>query len=230
MADPALAPDEADLIAAELALGVLEGEDRVRALRLQLADRNFRTAVLGWQERLSPMLDELRTAEPPDLWHRIERMLEAPRASSIGRRLRAWRISALAASAVAASLAILLAVQPAPQPAPVTPAAIAQLLTREGEALLVVRLDPASGTLRVRAIALPEDRRVPELWVIPAGGAPQSLGLIRRTGTSELAAQPELRALLREGSTIALTLEPAGGAPHRAPTGAILGSAPLSTL
>ena len=234
MPDSALSPEEFDLLAAELALGVSEGEGRVRALRLQLSDRSFRNAVLAWQDRLAPLLAEVPSVETGlNLWPRIEAMLEPAAPTRLVQRLRAWRVGALAASAVAAVLAVLLVVEPAPpvpQPQPVTPAAVAQLLAKSGEALLVVRVDQASGTLRVRAVALPQDRRVPELWVIPAGGAPQSLGLINPSGTSDVALQPALRELLREGSTIAVTLEPADGAPHRAPTGAILGSAPLSTL
>lgn len=232
MADAAPSSEEFDFLAAELALGVVEGEDRVRALRLKLTDRSFRAAVQEWQDRFAPMLAAIPAVEAPEIWPRLEAMLEPVAQTEIVRRLKAWRIAAVAASGVAAALAILLAIEPVPQPQPqpVTEAAVAQLLTKSGEALLVVRLDQASGTLRVRAVALPGGQRVPELWVIPAGGTPQSLGLINRTGTSEFAARPGLRAFLREGSTIAVTLEPSDGAPHQAPSGAILGSAPLSTL
>jgi anti-sigma-K factor RskA len=231
MPEPAVSPEEFDLLAAELALGVIEGEDRVRALRLQLADRNFRAAVLAWHERLAPMLDDLPSAVPgPNVWLRIAAMLEPRAPIGLVRRLRAWRVGAMAASAAAALLAVLLVTRPAPEPAPPTEAAVAQLLDQSGAALLVARYDQASGTLRVRAVRLPEGRRVPELWVIPAGGAPQSLGLISRIGVSNVDAEPALRALLRDGAVIAVTLEPADGVPHQAPSGAILGSAPLSTL
>jgi anti-sigma-K factor RskA len=231
MPESALSPEEFDLLAAELALGVVEGEDRVRALRLQLADRSFRTAVLAWQERLSPMLDDVPSAAPGlQIWPRIAAMLEPRAPVGLIRRLRAWRVGAIAASAAAALLAVLLVTRPMPEPARPTEAAIAQLLDQSGAALLVARYDEASGTLRVRAVRLPDGQRVPELWVIPAGGAPQSLGLINRTGVSNVDAEPALRALLRDGAVIAVTLEPADGVPHQAPSGAILGSAPLSTL
>ncbi|AQR74409.1 anti-sigma factor domain-containing protein [Sphingomonas sp. LM7] len=231
MADAVLSPEEFDLLAAELALGVIEGEDRVRALRLQLADRSFRTAVAAWQERLAPMLAEIPSAAPgTGVWPRIEQMLAPVASGGVLRKLRAWRAGAVAASAAAALFAVLLLTRPAPEPIRPAEAAVAQLLDQSGAALLVARYDQASGTLRVRAVRLPESQRVPELWVVPAGGAPQSLGLINRTGVSNVAAEPAVRALLQDGAVIAVTLEPADGLPHQAPSGAILGSAPLSTL
>ena len=227
-------PEEFDLLAAELALGLLEGEDRVRALRLRLSDRSFRMAVSAWQDRLAPMFAEVPDAEPrPDVWSRVAALLEDRAPNGVVRKLRAWRIGAFAASAVAAGLALLILFAPlrAPRPPqPAQPVAIAQLLDKSGRALLLARLDGESGKLRVQAIQLPEDARVPELWVIPPGGAPLSLGLIGRSGSSDLAADARSRALLRPGSVIAVTLEPADGAPHRAPTGEILGSAPLTAL
>ncbi|UZK67677.1 anti-sigma factor [Sphingomonas sp. M1-B02] len=237
MPDEALSADELDLLAAELALGVLEGEERVRALRLQLSDRSFRVAVAAWQDRLVPMLAHLPDAEPgPALWTRIESQIEDRAPDGIVRRLRAWRTGALSASAVAAALALALLFAPpdAPQPVPPRPAAqpvaVAQLLDKSGQALLVVRVNVATGNLRVRSLDLPDGAGEPELWVIPAGGVPHSLGLIGRNGTSDIAADARTRDYLRPGSVIAVTYEPADGAPHSAPTGDILGTAPLSVL
>lgn len=227
-------PEEFDLLAAELALGLLEGEDRVRALRLRLSDRSFRMAVSAWQDRLAPMLAEVPDAKPgPDLWPRVAALLEDRAPNGVVRKLRAWRLGALAASAMAAGLALLLLFAPlrAPRPPhPVGAVAIAQLLDKSGKPLLLAQLGGENGKLKVQALNLPEGERVPELWVIPPGGTPHSLGLIGRSGTTDLAADARSRALLQPGSVIAVTLEPADGAPHRAPTGEILGSAPLSTL
>jgi anti-sigma-K factor RskA len=139
----------------------------------------------------------------------------------------------MTASAVAAALAVALLFAPLRVPEPVRPVqsvAIAQLLDKSGQALLLVKLDGETGQMRVQSLQLPDSSRVPELWVIPAGGTPHSLGLIGRSGTRDIAANAQNRELLRPGSVIAVTLEPADGAPHRAPTGDILGSAPLSML
>jgi anti-sigma-K factor RskA len=233
MADALPPPEEFDLLAAELALGVLEGDDRLRALRLRLSNRGFRVAVQAWQERLAPMFDEIEPVPAePETWRRIEESLDERAEPGAIRKLRAWRTGAIGAGAVAAALALMLLLPqpPAPQPAP-APAAIAQVTTKSGEALLVAQYDGNTGKLRVRASGLPQIARVPELWVIPQGGAPQSLGSFNRSGPSELSPDPATRALLtRSGSALAVTMEPAEGVPHKAPSGEILGTAPLSAL
>ena len=109
MADAVPTPEEFDLLAAELALGVLEGQDRAQALRLQVSDPLFREAVQAWQARFEPLLHGYPDAEAPDLWHAIEQRLPASGAvargeiSAIERRLRSehWA-NALEAGPVAA--------------------------------------------------------------------------------------------------------------------------------
>lgn len=231
MPETALSPEEFDLLAAELALGVLDGAERVRALRLQLADKSFRMAVLAWQDRLSPLFSEIiEVPAGAGTWAKIEAGLADRAPAGNPRQLRAWRFGALAASAVAAALALVLILQPA-RPIETAPQIeIAQLVSKSGASLLVAQYDQAAGMLRVRAAQLPGDARAPELWVIPKGGAPHSLGLISPSGNSDILADPAQKALLLPGSLLAVTLEPVAGAPHKAPTGEILGSAPLSTL
>ena len=46
-----------DLLAAEYALGLLEGEALLEARGLSATDRDFGDAVDGWLERLAPWLD-----------------------------------------------------------------------------------------------------------------------------------------------------------------------------
>ncbi|MCV6801492.1 anti-sigma factor domain-containing protein, partial [Achromobacter ruhlandii] len=57
-----------------------------------------------------------------------------------------------------------------------------------------------------------------ELWVIPPGQAPQSVGLVAPEG---LTALPRAQGL--EGvQTLAITLEPPGGSPSGKPTGPVI--------
>ena len=64
--------------------------------------------------------------------------------------------------------------------------------------------------------------RVPELWLIPAGQAPRSLGAVAINESQTVTVPEDVRAALVAGSTLAITLEPAAGIPHAAPTGAII--------
>ncbi|WP_245844203.1 anti-sigma factor [Sphingomonas spermidinifaciens] len=233
--------DEDDVLAAETALGVLEGEDRAAAEARRASDPAFAAAVEAWEARLAPFHEEVLPVAPsPDLWSRIEAALPRSAANDSRPAIGGWRAAALSFGGIAAALALVLVTRPATPPAPPAPPAqqqpapapaalIAQLPDAEGASMLAARYDQGDA-LDVRATAIPEGPGEPELWVIPADGAPVSLGQFARSGASRLALAPTTRALLRDGATLALTLEPAEGAPHAAPSGTILGTARLTRI
>jgi|APFEC2959095171_1045051.scaffolds.fasta_scaffold00052_67 anti-sigma-K factor RskA len=225
MAEP-LTPEQ-DLLAAELALGVLEGEEQAQAQRLSLADPAFAAAVDAWRTRFEPLGKGFAEVTPPDLWPAIEARLGDRDTASHVRQLRFWRWSALGSGTLAASLAAMLVFAPAPEPVTVVrevvrapdTMAVAQLGGEAG-ASLAANYDPGQGALRIRAIAMPQSELAPELWVIPADGVPRSLGLVSASGTTNVAVPARLRALIVDGATLAITMEPVDGAPHAAPSSA----------
>jgi anti-sigma-K factor RskA len=217
--DDALTPEERDALAAELALGVLEGEERAQALRLQLADPVFAREVQRWAERLGDLHPGFAEAAPRDLWDAIEARLEAPSVVTLETRLRRWRWSAIGAGLLAASLAVALVVRPVPEPLPPGQAVVAQLGDATNAGMLAANYDVRSGTLRIRAVALPKNKLSPELWVIPADGVPRSLGLVAKRGVTEVAVSDQLRPFVQDGATLAITFEAAEGAPHAKPSG-----------
>ena len=232
MADPMDIPDERDLLAAELALGVLEGEALAAANRRLLTDPAFAEEVEAWRERLAGMaLDVPDEAPPEELWSRIERAIDgigpAPVVDLVSRRqLRLWQFGTAAAGTVAAALALVLFI-PRPEPSIVSPPtrvatqpAIVAQLRGEGEGPLVAaRYDPATAQLRLVAQDMGPDSRVPELWIIPEDGIPRSLGVIQPAGDTQLVVAEGHRAMLHDGATLAITMEPRATAPHAAPTG-----------
>lgn len=241
--------DERDLLAGELALGVLDGPERMEAQRLRLADPAFAAAVEDWAERLAPLGFVIAEASPSaTLWPAIERRLPDAAADSaapadLTRRLRRWQASTAMTGAVAAALALALVIRPEavapPQPqvaqAPAPPqapqqVAVAQLSAPDGAPLLVASYNPATGELRIRAIKLPEGQKVPELWIIPADGTPRSLGYIDANGTSSVAVAKPIRGFVDEQPVLAVTLENRDPQPHAAPTGDILASGKVLTI
>ncbi|MGH8204486.1 MAG: anti-sigma factor domain-containing protein, partial [Steroidobacteraceae bacterium] len=72
------------------------------------------------------------------------------------------------------------------------------------------------------------DRRARELWALPEGAAPVSLGLMPESGSIRLALDDRQRAALAAATNVAVSDEPAGGSPTGAPTGAVLYVAPLA--
>ncbi len=230
MADPMDLPEDRDLLAAELALGVLEGEALAAAKRRALTDPGFAEAVEAWRVQLAGIgLDTPDVAPPAQLWARIEGALDRAGTASIAdlvprRQLRRWQIGTAAASAAAAVLAVFLVVprpgEVAPPPQVGSQPAIVAQLRGEGEAALVAaRYDPATAKLRLVAQDMGPDQRVPELWIIPADGIPRSLGVIQPAGDTQLVVAEGHRAMLHDGATLAITMEPRATAPHAAPTG-----------
>ncbi|RYY45458.1 MAG: hypothetical protein EOP59_04435 [Sphingomonadales bacterium] len=232
MVDPMDLPDERELLAAELALGVLEGDALAAASRRLLTDVAFAEEVEAWRDRLAGMALDVPDETPPDeLWSRIERAIDgtgpAPVVDLVPRRqLRRWQFGTAAAGAVAAALAVMLVIPrpdpliiPPPTQVAVQPAIVAQL-RGEGEGPLVAaRYDPSTAQLRLVAQDMGEDPRVPELWIIPEDGIPRSLGVIQPVGDTQLAVAEGHRSMLHDGATLAITMEPRATAPHPAPTG-----------
>src|SRR3546814_2647187 len=118
---------------------------------------------------------------------------------------------------------------------PVAPPAVPQrsyvaLVTPEGGGgpALVVEVDfygegRSSGTVRIQSMQVeaPAGRSL-ELWRVPAGGDPQSLGVIDPRDPFEA-----LRVSVTAGDTLAVSVEPPGGSPSGAPTGPVILSGPL---
>lgn len=212
-------PNERDALAAELAIGLLDGPERADALRLVMADPEFAAQVDAWSLRLAPMLGDVPSIAPPArTWDGIEAQVSA---GGVVRRLRLWRGAALASTGIAAALALFLALGPLAR-APVAPTtasiAVAQLAGEGNAAAIGVAYDPQSGLLRLAAPAAAAQSKSPELWIIPADGVPRSLGMIHPA--SPIIVTESLRPLMRAGGTLAVTMEDAATAPHVAPTSA----------
>jgi anti-sigma-K factor RskA len=64
--------------------------------------------------------------------------------------------------------------------------------------------------------------RAAELWLIPPGQAPRSLGAVSINRAHTVAVPAALRADLTGQAVLAITLEPSAGIPHAAPSGPII--------
>ena len=241
-------PPEGALTAAEYVLGVLDAAAR-RAAEIRLArEPAFAYDVAAWQRRLVPLIEEIFPVPAPlSLWPRIASAAgiqtgapQTPRARTIDspslwQNLPFWRwLSAGAFAAAAASLAALFLLSrptpqiPVPQPRPELVATMAQ---DDGKALFVATIDPSTGTLVVLPISvvIPAGR-VAELWLIPPGDAPHSLGLVDAQHAQPVSVPASLRAALGPKAIVAVTLEPPGGAPGGKPSGPIIAKGEIALL
>lgn len=227
----ALSPDDT-VTAAELALGLLDGEERVAALRRMLAEPAFAQAVDAWRTRFAALYASYADVEPP-AW--IERRLMA-----VAENARPWRWATGVASALAAGLALALVLRPAdvpppPAPRPAVPAPVtyAAAMTPTDAApgtAFAALFDANRGQVRVpTGITVPAGK-VAELWRIGADGVPHSLGLLNGRGTTAIALDAADRAALAAGATLAVSIEPPGGSPKTAPTGPVVATGALTRI
>lgn len=234
-----LRDDPTDVTAAELALGVLEGDDRAAALRRLLAEPAFAAEVAWWRDRFAELVAAVPAVDPgPALFGRIERSLDAPAAPKRGGRL--WpSIAGLTTLAAAASLALLVSRPAPPPPAPVPTATpqpldlLAAAITPTGEGQgasepLAAVYQRNTGTVRLGATALGDARHSAQLWVIGTDGVPYSLGLLNGRGTTLIRLTAANRRRLGAAATLAISIEPVGGSPIATPTGPVVATGKLS--
>jgi anti-sigma-K factor RskA len=230
-------PELLELLAASHALGTLRGGARRRFEAMAREQAPVRAAALVWQGRLASMT-ELQSPIVPDaaVWtrirniidaektqHAMERQRDAANAADAAnnkpqpgggwlRSLALWR-GATAAGALATVLAVVVGLNlrdhlnnaPAVQ-------YVAVLSDDQSTASMLVTFDPKKKQLvlqRVGSYAEAGDKSL-QLWALPPGGAPRSLGVLDNTPGLRLAAsESDVHAV----PTLAVTLEAKGGVP-----------------
>jgi anti-sigma-K factor RskA len=230
------APGRADALAAEYVLGTLRGRARTGFERMARTDPVLAEAVRRWEERLLPLAQQIPPVAPPArVWLAILRRTRggarnAPTArASMWASLRLWRGLALAGLAAAFALAIALFT-----PAPERPEGtlVVVLAAQDAKPALLASADRTGRILTVKALApveLATDRAL-ELWALPEGGNPRSLGLISASGVARVALAQPADEVLRNVPALAVSLEPRGGSPTGLPTGPVLFTGPVQRL
>lgn len=236
-----------DQLAASYALGTLRGGARRRFETLARDNATLRAAALVWQSRLSSVAElQPQEAPSPVVWKRIENLVRADKEARAMQAARAapsavgwwsslglWRGGAVAgALATAAAVVVGLNVngrlsgQVSELTAKLTATPeieyVAVLTDDKASASLLVTFDPKNKTLvlkRVGSFREQPDKSL-ELWALPPGAAPKSLGVMNADPVVRLTAAG---TDMRQVPTLAITLEPKGGVPPGSgPTGPVL--------
>lgn len=247
---PDMLPEDDDTLAADFALGALDAAAmRDAELRLR-RDPAFARAVEGWQALLSPLAETVPSVAPPaTMWESIAGKIDparpvapVPARTSLWSSLAFWRTFAAGATTCAALALALLITRPPERVEVRVPVAVAAapgtLLTAQMAAtdksaavLINATFDPARGAVILTPAAKDASAgKTPELWVIVGKNPPRSLGLIDLKGAQEHRIPADLRPLLGQGVTLAISLEPAGGSPTGLPTGPVVAAGTLAAI
>lgn len=247
---PDMLPEDDDVLAADYALGALDGAAMRDAELRARRDPAFARAVEGWQALLAPLAETVPPVAPPAaVWAKIAgaidptpRVAEAVRPRSLWSNVAFWRALTAGATTCAVVAVALLVTRPPERVEVRVPVAVAAvpgtLLTAQMAAtdksaavLINATFDPSRGAVILTPAAKDASAgKTPELWVIVGKNPPRSLGLIDLKGAQEHRIPADLRPLLGQGATLAISLEPAGGSPTGAPTGPVVAAGKLAAI
>ena len=223
-----------DRLAAEFALGTLATRPRARLARAARTEAAVAEAIRDWEQRLAALAVAVPPVTPPPrVWTRIVDRLGLARESSAAggwwNRLAVWR--ALAAVAVIAALGFGIALMGEKPAVPESPI-VAVLAGPDGKPALIASARRGDAILLVKAIAAApvEAGKALELWMLPTGAPPRSLGLIPATGIARVPLRAPSDTALANIPALAVSLEPATGSPTGLPTGPVLYSGPIERM
>ena len=223
-----------DALAAQYALGTLSPRARRRLARVGRSDPAVARAISAWEMRLAALAEAIPgVTPPPRVWEGIRARLgmaetlpsRGPWWSSLGW----WRGLAFGSLALAVALAVTLFTG---RPGEPSQAIVVVLAGQDGKPVLVASADRGSHVLTVKSVA-PVDvaaGRALELWALPQGRDPRSLGLIPASGVGRVTLADTAGVALENTPALAVSLEPSGGSPTGKPTGPVLFSGPVSRL
>lgn len=223
-----MTPDETDLTAAELALGVLDSDEQAAALRRMHEDSAFARDVALWKRYLAAFYLEIEPVAPSV---EVARKILAV-GDNDNHRTGPWRAVAGVASLAAAILLTVVITRPDTPPVAPTVSRPAPLLfavlTPDHAAPITAFFDPSTRMLKLRDVPAPASGRDAQLWAIGGDGIPHAAGLLDHGRGVPLKISPGVA--VARGTTLAISIEPKGGSPKATPTGPVIATGQLAEI
>lgn len=226
----------AQVLAAEYALGLLEGDEAQQARDRIASEPEFAAMVRLWQERLAALTQGLTPVMPPArarlgilraLGHVHEPLADVPPIRRAGRSSASggggfggwltWLLGAAVAGAV--MLAVIIMPQRGADYA-------ADLVSDPAGLRVEARLDGRDMDIAMAQGGAAEGRDLELWWIAGEGATPVSLGVLPRQGSLTMTLPEGLEPA--PGVQLALSDEPLGGSPTGQATGPVVAIAPLT--
>lgn len=231
-------PNRLDTLAAHYALGSLRGGARRRFETLARELPAVRLAAQDWQARLAG-LTELQMSVPPNpvVWTRLQNLIAAEQAQKSlaierarqataptdwWRNLLLWRgVSFIGTAVSVVAVLVGLSLNDQLQTLPRV-SYVAVLADEQSAASMLVTFDPLQRKLTLQRVGGYQEasNKSLQLWALPPGKGPQSLGVLSHEKLLRLTVS---EAQVNAVPTLAISLEPQGGVPsEHGPTGPVL--------
>ncbi|KAE9652214.1 anti-sigma factor [Pseudomonas sp. PB105] len=214
-------------LAADYAIGLMPATARRRFDALLLDDAALRVELGHWQQTLASLTGGLPERPVPEhVWAAINARIE-PQVLHVPAQKPFWMNLRLLAAAFGVVLAVLVGLL---YQRDTSVEYNATLVAADQQPALHIQAFSDHLQIEPLALAAVEPTRDLELWVIPPGGKPISLGLVPAAGKGRIQLSKEQQALLTAPLTLAVSLEPRGGSPTGQPTGPVLYQGQLASL
>ncbi len=217
-----------DSLAAEYVLGTMQSPARQRFESVIAERGDVRVAVWRWERHLNGLMVGLEPQRPPRrIWKKIRSRINPVSPARTDAR-NWWRHFGMALPTAIALAWIAIVLLPAPGVD-----RMAVFSDQNAAALWIVSADLDNKILQTTSVnaQAAAGNTSYELWVLPAEGPPQSLGLLRIASAAiEIPISDQLADALEHAGSLAISLEPAGGSPTGLPTGPIVYQASLVSI
>lgn len=213
-------------LAADYAIGLMPASARRRFEQLLVDDAALRRELAHWQETLASLTEALPERPVPDrVWHGISARIE-PQVLHVPEKRPFWNWLRLTAAACSIVALVFIGSLYNRDDARYS----ATLVSTDAKPALKVEAHTDYLQVEPLTLAAVEADRSLELWAIPDGGKPISLGVVPVGGKGKVELSEAQKALIAKPIVLAVTLEPKGGSPTGKPTGPVLYQGALAAL
>ncbi|WP_248749423.1 anti-sigma factor [Pseudomonas sp. MWU15-20650] len=214
-------------LAADYAIGMMPATARRRFESLLLEDAALRAELGQWQDALASLTGTVPERPVPEpVWAGIKARIE-PQVLHVPAKKPFWMNVRVLAAACAVVVALFVGVL---YQRDIGVEYNATLVSASQQPALQIKAFADHLQVEPLALAAVAPTRALELWAIPTGGKPVSLGLLPTTGKGRISLSKAQQTLLNTPLTLAVSLEPQGGSPTGQPTGPVLYQGQLASL